>query len=109
MFKRLHRLSRGEDIDEVFGKGRFIRGGFVSLKVKKTEFDYARLGVIAGQKISKKATERNRAKRQLREAARPHIKEMKGVDVMLLPTADILGRTFREVKEEVERLFKKIQ
>lgn len=108
MLKKLHRLSKREDIDDVFGKGRFIKGSFVSLKVKKTKFDYARLGVIAGQKISKKATERNRAKRQLREAASPHIKEMKGVDVMLLPTADILGRTFGEIKEEVERLFKKI-
>lgn len=64
MFPRSHRLQRSQDILTVFRTGeRFRRGPLTIFYCKGTE---PRVTVVVDKKVSKKATDRNRLKRQLR-------------------------------------------
>lgn len=106
--KKENRIAKKEDFESIFKRGRFVRGTFISLKAKKTSFGYVRLGILAGKKVSKKAVVRNKIKRQLRGAMREYILDSKAsIDVVVMPMPEIVNKSFKEIKEEVAKLFKK--
>jgi len=106
--KKENRIAKKEDFESIFKRGRFVGGTFISLKVKKTTLGYARLGILAGKKVSKKAVVRNKIKRQLRGTAREHILDSKvGMDVVVIAGPEIVNKSFKEIKEEAAKLFKK--
>lgn len=108
MLPKQNRLSKNDDFKEVFKKGRYVSGNFISLKVKKTEQDHSRFGFLVGQKIAKKATARNKIKRQLRAAAKEYREETTGaVDIVVMPSAEIGGKSFQDIREELGRIFEK--
>ena len=107
--KKENGIVKKEDFESVFKKGKFIGGVFVSLRAKKTNLGYVRLGILVGHKISKKAVVRNKIKRQLRAVVRGYILESKaGVDVVVMPRQEIVNKKFKEIKEELDKLFKKV-
>lgn len=61
-----------------------------------------------GQKIAKKAVQRNKIRRALREAAKDYILiAQKRFDIVFLPTPDIKNKKNQEIKEELRLLLKK--
>lgn len=105
--KQSYKLTKKEDFDTVFRKGRLIRGLSVSLRIKKTNLDHMRVGIIVGQRISKRAVIRNRIKRQLREVVAHYTQDSKsGIDVVVMPNVEILKKSFNELKKELELVFK---
>ena len=64
-----------------------------------------RLGVVTSKKVSRRAVDRNLARRRLREAFRTHRDELTGaVDVVLIGRRNILDATQAEVEAEFLRL-----
>ena len=67
----------------------------------------ARIGVAAGRSIGN-AVKRNRAKRVLREAMRPHIDGLTGGnDVLLLARSKLLGSKRPEIEDILRKLIKR--
>ena len=63
---------------------------------------------MAGLKVSKKAPERNRIKRRLREIVRAHLKELKtGYDVMIMGLKPGLGAEYVELERQLLVVLKK--
>lgn len=88
--------------------GVFTRDGFISFKMAENGLEYSRFGFVVGQKISKKAVDRNTIKRRLSEAVFNHIKEIRsGVDIVILPSPQILNKEYSEIQKEIEGLLKK--
>lgn len=106
--RRVFSVTKKEEFDSIFKRGRFIKGSFISFKVKKTNLGHIRIGIIVGQKISKKAVIRNKIKRRIREGVKEFIDEDKSIDIVALPTAEIISKSFKEIKKEIEGLFRKI-
>ncbi|HRY82532.1 MAG TPA: ribonuclease P protein component [Candidatus Moranbacteria bacterium] len=77
MLPRKNRLTNKKDFEEVHRLGSFFSFGVVFLKVKKNNTGKTRAGFLVGIKFSKKAVERNRIKRQLREIVRKNIGKIK--------------------------------
>ena len=103
MLPKKYRLNGKLDFLRVRNKGRVFQGKLFGLAVyKREDQETSRFGFIVSTKISKKAPERNRAKRLLRESIAHVIKEINlGFDCVILAKSLIIGRTLAEVKNEM--------
>ena len=103
-----YRLSK-KDFESAFKKkGIFVKLDFLSFKIVKSSLDLTRFGISCGTKISKKAVVRNKIKRRLSEALRLKIPDIKtGYDILVMPTADIIKKTYQEVDQLIIKLLKK--
>jgi len=99
------RLIEASLFREAFVQKRSLVGRFMVLWLREGEGAALRLGVIASKKVSKRAVDRNRARRYLREVFRQHRGELFGdVDVILIARRTILKVSFAEVEVEWLRL-----
>lgn len=108
MFKRQNRLSAEKDIKLVLKKGKRTRGDFMQLVVRSNELEQSRFSVVVGIKVSKKAVERNRVKRQVRSIIEAFLSDIKPrFDVLIMLSPRALGKDFEELTEDTKKVFKK--
>lgn len=71
-FARRYRLTKTDEFSSVFGFRKAIRGKLLMLhyQPRPAATDDARLGLVVGKKLLKRAVDRNRFKRVLREQFR---------------------------------------
>ena len=70
-FPSSRRLLRPEEYDVVFNSREYsVNNGLLLVLAKKNNLGFNRLGLIVGKKSLRKAVDRNRIKRQLRESFR---------------------------------------
>jgi len=108
MLPKINRLRKKKDFERLFKKGKSFKKGFLVLKFTQNNLNEHRFGFIISQKVSKKATLRNKIKRRLRVVTRQNIKNIKkGVDVVLIALSGLEKKDFAEVKEMANNLFNK--
>ncbi|PJE75732.1 ribonuclease P protein component [Candidatus Uhrbacteria bacterium CG10_big_fil_rev_8_21_14_0_10_48_11] len=94
MFPRAQRLRRRKDIDAVLRRGRRFPHPLLMLRAMPSVTKSPRVTVVVGVAVSKRATVRNRLKRQLRHLLRQQLNERNattiGMDLMVSPRAAIL-------------------
>ncbi|MBA2483781.1 MAG: ribonuclease P protein component, partial [Nitrosomonas sp.] len=64
---RSHRLLNADEFSAVIRSRRVMTGDFLQIYAKPNKLNYPRLGLIVAKKMARRAVERNRVKRQLRE------------------------------------------
>ncbi|PJE57640.1 MAG: ribonuclease P protein component [Candidatus Portnoybacteria bacterium CG10_big_fil_rev_8_21_14_0_10_38_18] len=97
------------DFNNLFEKGKTIAGEPVFLKFRRNNLKNNRFCFVVSLKVSKKSTIRNRIKRQLKNAVRENIKNIKpGLDIAIIAKPGIIGKRYWEIKEEIENLFQKL-
>lgn len=108
---RENRLFRTKEIKEVFERGKRGRGKLLSVHWLKKEDTERKMAVILRKQ--KKATERNRMRRIIKEAYRlllPHFSS--GHHIVILPAPGALERLKKvktqDIKEELEKILRKI-
>ena len=110
MLPKNNRLKREKDFQEVMKRGKGLRGDFLFLKFLKNNFKITRVGFIVSRKITKKASQRNRIKRRLREGVRGGLTKLKkGYDLVFIAQKGIEKKKFFEIKEEIDQLLKKVK
>ncbi len=109
MLHAANRLTKRSDIQAVHARGRSFFVGNLGVRLAKNNLKTSRFTVIVSLKISKKAVERNRLKRRLREIVRRDIlpKVNPGFDGIILTKKPLLDLSFGELRELVIKLFKK--
>lgn len=110
MLPKINRLTKSTEIQKILREGRGIKRSSLLLKIRELPtLSPPRFAVVVGRKVSKKATIRNRIKRQIREALRHELGNIKGVScvVMALPGSAILG--FRDIREALRLALKTTQ
>ena len=108
MLPQQNRIKKKKDFERVFKKGKSFKQGFLILKIVLNNLTIGRFGFIVSQKISKKASVRNKIKRRLRELVRlklPQIK--KGMDGVLVVLPGLEAEDFKEMEKIINKLFKK--
>ena len=109
MLKKEFRLRKQKDFENVFNRGVYFSEKFLMLKAVENSLSFSRFGFVVSKKISKKAVERNRVKRLMSESIRLSQEKIKpGFDVVFVSKAGIVGKSFEEVKELMEKLLKKL-
>src|SRR4030095_13547803 len=98
------RLRRGRDLQAVFERGRRFHGKLVTLVGCSSEVD-GRLAIPCGRRFSKRAVDRNRFRRLVREAFREVRASLPGsIDFIVLPRCKPGDATFRALVTELPPL-----
>ncbi|OIP74780.1 MAG: ribonuclease P protein component [Parcubacteria group bacterium CG2_30_36_18] len=106
MVPKKNRLQKKTEIVRVFKKGKGFKEDFLILKLVKNNLEKSRFSFIISQKVSKKATTRNKIKRRLSEIVRLKLKKIKkGIDVILIACPGLEEKDFWEIEESLDKLF----
>ncbi len=104
-----NRLTKDKDFKRVFQKGRSFFSKVIGFKALKNDLESSRFGIVVSTKISKKATIRNRIKRQIGEVIRLNLDKIKtGYDVVLITLPAIVNKKYAEIEKEVMIALKKL-
>lgn len=108
MLPKANRLSKKKDFEMVFKKGKGFKEDFLILRFVSSKTKRARFGIIVSQKISKKATIRNKIKRMIRTIIKPKMSKIKKeADIVFLALPGLENKDFWEIEETINKLFKK--
>lgn len=110
MLPAKNRLKSKKEFSEIFRLGKTISSGAFLLKSRVGKSEELKIGFSVGVKFSKKAPERNRAKRWMREAVRPMLEKIKsGHQIIFLINSKFPHEQidFAFVKRGLEDLLKK--
>jgi ribonuclease P protein component len=84
MLQKKHRLNKSKDIQDTSARGRsFFSPNFV-IKFRPDPAMATRVAVVVSNYVSKKAVDRNRVKRLVREALRLNISKLKKGDYVII-------------------------
>lgn len=104
MLSRTHRLT-GTGAKFVLRRGRSLAGTALRIKWIPIQYPPSHATVVAGLAVDKRATVRNRLKRQVREALRPRLPSLRfPVNLMVFVLKSAIGRTFQELQTELVSL-----
>ncbi|NTU69781.1 ribonuclease P protein component [bacterium] len=106
MLSKKNRLTTERDILRT-RKGESAKGAFFVIRVIKNNFGYPRIAVTVGKKVSLKSVERNLIKRQASEAVRLMLPNINSFDVFIFALPDAKKASYKEIDEDVKKLFKK--
>jgi ribonuclease P protein component len=108
MLPKNNRLKKEKDFELVLKTGKSAREGFLLLKEINNNAGHTRFGISISKKISKKATLRNRIKRQIASLLKSDLPAIKkGKDVLLIALSGLEKKNFSEIRENISALFKK--
>ena len=109
MLPKKYRLHDYQEVEKVKKEGKLYQSPLFGILVfKKDDQTTSRFSFIISTKISKKATERNRAKRVLSEAVRGLLPKVKpGFDAVFLGKKSLIGKNKKEIETEIEMVFRK--
>lgn len=95
-FPRSVRLTEARDFDRVIRSATVrARHGALRLSALENRMHSARLGLIVGRRALRKAPERNRAKRVLREAFRRRRADLPAMDIVIQVTGGAANEAYR--------------
>lgn len=107
MLPKKIRLHKSHEIIRIVHRGRFLRNAHFVIKYNRGAMGVSRIAFIVSNKISKKATIRNRIRRQLRSIfflLQKGFKEK--YDMVIIVRPPIIKATYQEMKNEIEALLR---
>jgi len=109
MLKRLNRIRTKAEYDRLYKRGRKINTSVFILRYLPNNLTLGRVGLVISSKVDKKATIRNRLKRQITEIIRlHHLKKLSGYDCALVCLPRIKNRSAKQLAQELQSLVSKI-
>ncbi len=109
MLKKENRLTKDKEFDRVFKNGRTFYDEIIGIRALSNERQCNRLGILINNKVSKKAVERNRIRRQIRQIAGGQCKQIKtGYDIVVIVLPRAVGKQYQALEKTVIRGFKKL-
>lgn len=109
MLPKTNRLAREKDFARLFKLGKFFKGNFIALRLAQNNIKKNRATVVVSSKVFKKATQRNKAKRLIRQELHQVFKgknKTSGYDAMFLLQKPFLKIDCPVLREEITRLLK---
>lgn len=109
MLPKINRLTKNKEFDYVFKKGRSNYNNLLGVKNTLNDLGLVRLGILISNKVSKKATDRNKTKRQIREIFNQYLnKIIAGNDFVIIALPVIKTKTYQEIEEAIIFSLKKL-
>jgi ribonuclease P protein component len=104
MLPKTNRLKSKKDFDRVFKEGKGFKEGPLFLKIAKNNLGNVRFGFVVSKKVSKKATLRNKLKRQMRELIRLRLGRIKkGIDGVLIISSKGANEKFQKLEKSLDK------
>lgn len=104
-FPRYVRLTRGVDFQRVFQQGKRLHANGLNARAAANTVGFPRLGMAIAKKALRRAHERNRIRRLVRESFRHHQATLPAVDLVLMCRSDVLHMSNAELFQQLEGLW----
>uniref|UniRef100_A0A7C4M081 Ribonuclease P protein component n=1 Tax=candidate division CPR3 bacterium TaxID=2268181 RepID=A0A7C4M081_UNCC3 len=108
-FLKTIRLKK--EFDLLYQRGKSVNGKFFYLKYLPSRFvdkNFLKFGIIISTKISKKAVERNKKRRQLQEIIRLNADKLKGgFSILIIAKDSVLLADYNDIERDFLELIKK--
>jgi ribonuclease P protein component len=104
-FRPREHIRRRTDFEAIYESGVKVNGRLMTVFVRKTDAEHARLGIAATRKIGG-AVIRNRAKRLTRELFRNH-KPAAALDIVVVPRREFLDAPYPSLAREFDALLER--
>lgn len=110
MLSREKRLVKSRDFDRAYQKGKRVSSMSFNVSFAQNRSQITRIGVVVGKKFSKKATERNHAKRIFREVIRAIYDDIhSGMDIVIFVKKTNSHETkLKDIKTEMKKTLEKV-
>lgn len=110
MLAKNQRLVKQKDFEKIFKQGRSSYSKLLGIKVLANQLKNNRYGIIISTKVSKKSVDRNKLKRQIRQAVRQlDNKLVQRVDLAITALPAMLGQDYKTIKSELEQILIKLK
>jgi len=113
-FRRHHRILQAGQFNAVFANLKRLHGKFFSLHLLVNGVEHHRLGLAVSRKVSKRAVDRNRIKRQVRDAFRHfQVRESAGkekgrkLDMVIVAKPAAAEADAQQLRQELEKMWAK--
>lgn len=109
-FHRQQRLLDARDYTRVFdhNQARISHHAFLILALRISSERPARLGLIASKKHLKRAVQRNKFKRTVRESFRQYQHDLRGIDLIVMARAGALNITAKELRNALDQAWPRL-
>ncbi len=105
MLKKINRIRKTREMNKVYKLGKTIHTS--TLVIKFFEDSKIRIAFVISKKISKKAVDRNRIKRVLREFLRLNMERLKTGDYMINAKTRIAALDNASIRLELDHALRK--
>ncbi len=107
-FTKKAKLIKTDEFSSVFNFRKRISAKFLALHYQPNQIGRARLGLVVGKKVAKRAVDRNYMRRVLREFFRMQQHEINNVDLVIRVQKKFEKEDFIQIKQEFDALIAKI-
>ncbi|WP_105188750.1 ribonuclease P protein component [Pseudoalteromonas sp. T1lg48] len=107
-FGRELRLLTPSHYSRIFNEPARAATSLFTLLAKPNSLSHPRLGLTIAKKNVKQANQRNRIKRIARESFRLHQHKLDNIDIVLMVKRGIDERSNAEIRQELDKLWRKI-
>ncbi|MCB5189044.1 ribonuclease P protein component [Methylobacillus caricis] len=108
-FTRRAKLLKTDEFSSVFNFRKRVSGRYIVLHYQPNNLGHARLGLIVGKKVARRAVDRNYMKRVLRELFRVRQDQLQGLDIVARPQKLFSAKNFAELQLEFVELAENLQ
>ncbi len=100
---------KGNKFEKIKSKGKSLYSPVFILLHHKSSASSPQIGYIVSSRVAKKAVTRNRIKRLLREATRPHLSLLpKNKNIIVIAKKTILNKKLNTISKALEKTFNQI-
>ncbi len=104
MLNLKNRIRLANDFKDILKNGKPFFCKNLYIKTKKNTLDNSRFGIIVSSKVSKKAVERNRLKRIIREIIKENLKNIKNKqDTVIILNNSIVNKKKEDISNDLLR------
>ena len=108
-FCRDKKLLNAEQYKLVFSKSKRFGNKSFTILARENNLAYPRLGLAVSKKAVKRAVDRNRVKRIIRESFRLHQHKLPNVDIIAMCKSDVLTLDKHEMHKQIETQWRFMQ
>lgn len=108
-FPRSVRLTRGVEFQRVFQHGKRLHANGLNARAVANPLGMPRLGMAIAKKALRRAHERNRIRRLIRESFRQHLSALPAVDLVIMCRPDVLTMSNAELFQQLEGLWLRLR
>lgn len=107
MIAQKNRLKKA-DFEQIFRNGNKLYNQYCNIRYLSNRLDYCRFAVIVSNKISKKATERNKVRRRVKAVIQENLSNFsKNYDIVITVLSSLAELDYKELQENLLNLLKK--
>jgi len=104
-----NRLLKPSEFQNIYKHGQWVANRELVANFKSENNQISKLGITVSKKVSKRAVDRNRIKRQIREWFRKNKLSCVHIDLIITAKPNAKAKTNKEIQHSLDDLWRKVQ